>query len=223
MIDESLVRVNIFSSKIKELSVTKRIVLDYPIYVRETVARKLANVAQKLPSHLQLQIDSGFRDTKTEKVLWKVRLNATKRSHPELSTEEVYELTSSLVQNPAVSNSSHSTGGAVDVSLLNAAGDEINLSEPFANYYDEPKLTSSKISKSAQELRFLLNNLMLSEGFAPNDREYWHFSYGSQTWADYYGTNTVYQTIDLGREKYFSLFYRFWLRVYVRLLKLVKK
>jgi len=195
MID-SLVPANKYNKNINTLSVLKRIAIDYPILIRDEVARKLAAVAEKLPGDLKLQVDSGYRAPSVQKILWETRFKQFKKENPTLKDEEVVKITETLVANPNNKKSSHTTGGAVDISLIRE-DKEINLSAPFTKYYEEPQLKSSKITKEAQEMRFLLNKLMTDQGFVANPKEYWHFSYGDKRWADYTKSPQIYFQMEL--------------------------
>lgn len=187
MVDD-LVPVNLYSKDIKQLNILKRVSLEYPLLCRKEVAKKLAEVSKKLPKGLKLQVDSAYRTRKTQEILYKNR------------RKEVHW----LVFNPNSGVPPHCTGGAVDVSLVDEFGKELNLSEPFKKFYDEPKLNSIKITKIARKHRFLLHELMLNVGFAPNEREYWHFSYGDLTWAKHYKKEILYEECSLPNEYYFS-------------------
>ena len=192
MANQTLVRVNKYSDKIKELPITKRISVDYPLLCRDDVVKKLASIANKLPGNLFLQVDSAYRTKATEKFLWNLRKDTLPW----------------LAQNPQNGHSSHNTGGTVDVSLADEMGKEINLSEPFQKYYEEPQLISEKITPRAQELRILLNKVMVEEGFSPNPKEYWHFSSGK-----------IYEEIELPKNQYYPLYLRLFFRVLLRLKK----
>ena len=126
-----------------------------------------------------------------------------------------------LVYNPGKGIPPHSTGGAIDVSLLDKDGKEINLSEPFKKFYAEPQLVSDKISRKAQELRHLLNKAMLNEGFAPNPKEYWHFSYGDEMWANYYSNQVYFREIQVPSSYYFPIPKRIYLKILRRMWKLL--
>lgn len=197
-----LVKVNKYSKKIKLLSVYSRIETNISILVRPMVAKMLANVAEQLPNNLQLQVDGGYRTPNTQRILWN---NRTK----ELGVNKAKD----LVANPGSETSGHLVGGAVDVSLLDLNGKEINLSEPFKKYYDEQKLYSKKITKRAQKLRLILYKAMLSAGFAPHDNEYWHFSYGDKRWADFYNKKVIYKIIKNPNKYYYPLFTRIFIKI----------
>lgn len=205
--NDALANVQKYSPKIKQLPILQRISVDYPILCRDRVAKMLANAAGNLPKGLALQIDSAYRTRHTQQILWKVRK----------------DVLHDLVYNPAQGVPPHCTGGAVDVSLVDDHNEEINLSEPFTKYYEEPQLISSKITPKAQELRLNLNKVMVEAGFAPHPREYWHFSYGDKMWAAYYKQNPIYDEIDLPKEQYYSLYLRTFYKIKRRVFKFINK
>lgn len=210
--NEDLVKINDYSNKIKELPFYKRIETNIPILVREGVALMLSEAAKLLPSSIYLQIDGGYRSSKIQMFLWNNRIK-------ELGKKKTMQ----LVGNPNIGTPGHTTGGAVDVSLLDSSLKEINLSAPFEKYYDEQKLYSDKITKDAQKLRLTLYQAMTSVGFAPHDNEYWHFSYGDIRWAKYYNKKPIYDQIKNPEKYYYPFVVRYWYKIYRRLYKLLNK
>lgn len=212
--NEKLVKLDKLSEKIKELPFYKRIETNMPILVRAKVATMLKNAVLLLPDEISLQIDGGYRSPKVQEILWNNRVK-------ELGLIKA----TSLVSNPYVNKSipGHTTGGAVDISLLDKNMKEINLSAPFTKYYDEQELYSKKITKEAQKLRLLLYKAMLSAGFAPCDNEYWHFSYGDEKWAKYYNKKPIYNQIKNPEKYYYPFILRYYYKVMRRLYKLINK
>ena len=82
----------------------------------------------------------------------------------------------------------HSTGAAVDVTIVDATGAPLNMGAPiddlteraYPNYYAEAALVQDKVFHRHREL---LHRVMRSSGFIRNPIEWWHFSYGDQAWA----------------------------------------
>ena len=82
----------------------------------------------------------------------------------------------------------HSTGAAVDITLADEQGREVDMGSPcdhgappaapdyFATATDEA-------GRQAHANRLLLRKCMLVEGFRQYPTEWWHFSRGDQTWA----------------------------------------
>lgn len=211
---DRLVIANKYSSRIKLLSVVKRIETNIPILVQDKVAKMLARAVDKIPNDFYLQVDGGYRSPKVQEILWNNRVK-------ELGITKANDLVSNPYNNKSIPG--HTTGGAVDVSLLDKNLNEINLSAPFTKYYDEQELYSKKITKEAQQLRLLLYNVMLSVGFAPCDNEYWHFSYGDKKWARYYNKKSIYTQIKNPEKYYYPFFQRYFYKIYRRIYKLLNK
>ena len=107
-------------------------------------------------------------------------------SQPELHDQlaaTVYEFWALPSDNPATPPS-HSTGAAIDLTLQDADGREIDMGCPI----DEttPRAYPDHYAGSAQPFhahRLLLNEVMTAAGFCRHPNEWWHFSLGDQMWA----------------------------------------
>ncbi len=82
----------------------------------------------------------------------------------------------------------HSTGAAIDVTLFDAEGQEINMGSPIDEISDRSLPDYFANSRDALEMGFhcdrdLLNQVMTRSGFQRHPNEWWHFSYGDQLWA----------------------------------------
>ncbi len=82
----------------------------------------------------------------------------------------------------------HSTGAALDVTLVDAAGQTIDMGSPIDemsprsfpdHFQDNPKPQAQQ----AHIHRKLLDQVMSESGFVRHTHEWWHFSYGDQFWA----------------------------------------
>jgi len=86
----------------------------------------------------------------------------------------------------------HSTGGAVDVTFIDAKNNELEMggsideigevSEPDF-YLWASRLDSSSNFNLFHSRRVLLASVMRKAGFVQHPNEWWHFSYGDQLWA----------------------------------------
>jgi zinc D-Ala-D-Ala dipeptidase len=82
----------------------------------------------------------------------------------------------------------HSTGAAIDVTLVDELGNESNMGSPideisprsFPNHFSE---SSDPKEQRYHEHRTILDRAMTSAGFKRHWNEWWHFSYGDQVWA----------------------------------------
>lgn len=157
------------------------------IPVRKTVYRKLINISKKLKQinrKYSLMVVYGYREMKKqEQYFYRILEEEKDRFDNEI---ELYEYIHEKVAVPSVSG--HPTGGAVDIAIYNEETDRIldfgtEILDFSTNkcYYN-----NESISIEALKNRKLLRNLMLEEGFAPYDGEWWHFSFGDKEWAFYY-------------------------------------
>jgi D-alanyl-D-alanine dipeptidase len=82
----------------------------------------------------------------------------------------------------------HSTGAALDVTLEDAAGKEIDMGCPIDEttvraYPDHYAAATDPAGRACHEHRALLHEVMSGAGFARHANEWWHFSRGDQMWA----------------------------------------
>lgn len=157
------------------------------IAVRETVYEKLKRVAYKLKKYnknYKLIVVFGFRDMKLQEKYFNEIYNEVKNNF--INQMEMYEYIHEKIAVPEVAG--HPTGGAIDVAIYNEEKEEIIDFGTNILDWDTTKsyYFSEEITKEAIDNRKLLRKLMLEEGFAPYDGEWWHFSYGDREWAFYY-------------------------------------
>lgn len=82
----------------------------------------------------------------------------------------------------------HCTGAAVDLTLQDASGGEIDMGGQIdetseRSYPDHYANAASPPIRDMHENRVLLNKVMVSAGFCRHGNEWWHFSLGDQMWA----------------------------------------
>lgn len=82
----------------------------------------------------------------------------------------------------------HSTGAAVDLTLEDASGRQIDMGSPIdeaseRSYPDHYANAASPPLRAVHHNRLLLDRVMVSAGFCRHGNEWWHFSRGDQMWA----------------------------------------
>jgi D-alanyl-D-alanine dipeptidase len=159
------------------------------IFVRDKVARKLAKVNKKLAKYgnFRLKVVYGYRHPDIQKKYFEKMRAKLQRLHPSLTDEELDSLTHNFVAVPLVAG--HPTGGAIDVTIVNSKGNEIDMGTQIADFRNPEKIKTFArgLSKEQKKNRRLLHDLLIAEGFAPFYGEWWHFSYGDREWACFYG------------------------------------
>lgn len=92
----------------------------------------------------------------------------------------------------------HTTGCAVDLTIIDARGKELAMGSDFDEFSDK---TSTHYYDNSNEgeiqgNRIMLYDIMTSNGFVNLPSEWWHFSYGDQYWANKTGMSPLYTKIE---------------------------
>jgi len=154
--------------------------------IRTSAALKLIEVQNSLSQGLHLLIIEGHRPLSLQKEYSEAYSEELKKKHSDWTSEEIYQEASKYVAPPEIIPP-HSTGGAVDLTIIAANGQELAMGTRVNASPEESKnacFTEAKnISKQAQRNRKILVDTMLKNGFINYPTEWWHWSYGDRYWA----------------------------------------
>ena len=131
-------------------------------WVRKRVAVMLDNAQRSLPPHFELKVVSGFRDSDVQRVLQMKFPDSRK----------------------VAADSGHTTGGAVDITLL-YCGKEVDCGSYYLEFTAKTPTWSKELSYCQKRNRFILYNAMIQAGFVNYPLEWWHFCYGDKMYAAY--------------------------------------
>jgi D-alanyl-D-alanine dipeptidase len=81
----------------------------------------------------------------------------------------------SYVADPA-KGSIHNRGGAVDITLVDSNGKELNMGTPFDFFGIEASHNYQNLSQEIKDNRELLKRTMMEKGFNIIDSEWWHYN-----------------------------------------------
>ncbi|MFQ3173159.1 MAG: D-alanyl-D-alanine dipeptidase [Flavobacteriales bacterium] len=86
-----------------------------------------------------------------------------------------------IVSNPIyvgdpAKGSIHNRGGAVDITLVDAAGNELDMGTPFDHFGIEASHNYANFSGAVKENRKLLKAVMTASNFNSFDSEWWHYN-----------------------------------------------
>lgn len=128
-------------------------------YLRKSTAEALvkANEAFKLLGY-RIKLFDCYRPLSVQKKMWKI-LPGTH-----------------YVANPA-KGSKHNRGAAVDLTLVDAQGKELNMGTPFDFFGKEAHHTYTQHSKEVLENRKLLKETLDKFNFKSIYSEWWHYEY----------------------------------------------
>lgn len=172
-----------------------------PFFVRQGVLERLAQAQAMLQQQQptwqiqifdayrpvavqQFMVDYTFHEIATAQGLAVETMTETQRQQV---FEQVYEFWAAPNLDPACPPP-HSTGAAVDVTLVDGNGVAIAMGSPidepsprsYPNYFANSPLP---FEQAYHHHRQLLRMVMCEAGFCQHPNEWWHFSYGDQMWA----------------------------------------
>ncbi|MBP0033790.1 MAG: D-alanyl-D-alanine dipeptidase [Roseofilum sp. Belize BBD 4] len=172
-----------------------------PYWLRKTVSDRLLIAQKQLQTHhpgWKIEIFDAYRPIAVQEFMVEysfIQLAKNQGFNPETLTpeqrqillEEVYQFWAAPSLDPATPPP-HSTGAAVDVTLVDQTGIELNMGSPideisarsFPDCYVQGKTPDEH---SYHKHRQLLNRIMEFAGFKRHPREWWHFSHGDQLWV----------------------------------------
>jgi D-alanyl-D-alanine dipeptidase len=153
--------------------------------VRQGLAVRLLDAQSRLPAGIQLLVVEGYRDLAAQRAIFDEYETELRRAHPDWSGAHVLTETSKFVA--PVGIAPHSTGGALDLTLCDPAGSELDMGTPLDA---TPEATSdacftaaTHISAQARGNRQLLATVLAGVGLVNYPTEWWHWSYGDRYWA----------------------------------------
>lgn len=153
--------------------------------VRRGVAIRLTAAQEVLPGGLGLRVMEGYR-TQADQEAIIARYSAEVCSlRPGVSPDDLERLVSRFVSPVAVAP--HVAGAAVDLTLVDADGQELDLGSAIDATPEQSAgacyFASTDISKYARSHRRLLRYVLTRSGFVNYPTEWWHWSYGDRYWA----------------------------------------
>lgn len=152
-------------------------------YVRRTVAEMCEQASRLLPPGYHLGLVEGWRPIERQQRIYDFMWNCAKVAFP---TRDHAALRRTVCRWVAPTDQKappgHCTGAAVDVWLVDDAGEFIDVSSPY-DRWEAASTFALGLSEAAQRNRMLLVEAMLAVGFSNCRDEWWHYSYGDAGWA----------------------------------------
>ncbi|MDO4880002.1 MAG: D-alanyl-D-alanine dipeptidase [Capnocytophaga sp.] len=138
----------------------KQAVYDCPAcYLRESTAKALLQANEEFKKYgYRIKIFDCYRPLSVQKKMW----NILPGTH--------------YVANPA-KGSKHNRGAAIDLTLIDAQGNELDMGTPFDFFGEKAHHTYEKLPQKVLENRKLLKNIMDKYGFRSIYSEWWHYEY----------------------------------------------
>lgn len=127
--------------------------------LRESTALKLANANRELMEMgYRIKVWDAYRPVYAQRILWEVVPD------------------SRYVANPDKGGSKHNRGTAVDVTLVDLEGNEVEMPSGFDDFTGKGSRSNKDISETAKKNVDLLTEVMVRNGFTTISTEWWHFN-----------------------------------------------
>lgn len=159
---------------------------DDSMKIRKDIAEKLLATQENFDGAYQFKIWDGYRPRSVQDAIYNDYWKKIESEHPDWNDEQLnHEVEKFVTRATSLERiPPHATGGAIDLTLVDHEGNELNMGtefdhfgpESFPDYYDDK-------DKTIAANRALLRTALLDAGFTPDSDEWWHFDYGNQSWA----------------------------------------
>ncbi len=172
-------------------------------YVRKELLNKLIVAKSLLPSGIKFRILDAWRPMALQLELYNLY---SKAIIDRFNLENVTEEMQNKIINKYVSYPSydvllppvHTTGGAVDLTLIDDVGNELDMGTGFDSFSNMSKTDYYEVSAEKLEIRNnrrILYNAMIGAGFTNLPSEWWHYDFGDRFWAYYNRTPALYEGV----------------------------
>lgn len=176
--------------------------------MRKGVYERLIQAQALLPKGLKLCVYEGYRTLALQQHLFETHQAKIATLHPEWPDDQIFEETTKLVspvrnKDGSPNISTHSTGAAVDVYVIDEAGSPVPMGIEVKDWMTDTDgslslTSSSQISEEAKAYRKIMSKALNAAGFVNYPTEYWHWSYGDRYWAYHKGApHAIYGSVDL--------------------------
>ena len=184
---EQLVNLSEYDFVLEPMYFNKGLSNDSKMFLRKSVADKLLQTQEKLGEY-KFKIWYGFRSRSVQKTIYDKFWKELSEAHPDWDEEKLKIEVGTFASVPNNSNRvpPHATGAAVDLTLIDQEGKELDMGTAFD--YFGPEASSLYFEKNykneiVRNNRKILREAMLSAGFSGDKDEWWHFDYKNQKWA----------------------------------------
>jgi D-alanyl-D-alanine dipeptidase len=153
--------------------------------VRSGVAARLEAARDLLPRGIGLRVVEGHRSVADQLAIIARYSAEVCAARPGVSPGDLHELVSRFVA--PVEVAPRVAGAAVDLTLVDALGEELDLGTPINATPEQSEgacwFAADGIGADARAHRRLLAAVLSPLGFVNYPTEWWHWSYGDRYWA----------------------------------------
>jgi D-alanyl-D-alanine dipeptidase len=157
------------------------------IFLRQGAAEKLIQAAAFLPQGFKFIAFDGYRPLEVQQELFSQFSEKLRAENPDRSEEEILHMTETYVSMPSIDPikpSPHITGGAIDLSIVDSEGIEVDMGTPFDSFDMSSRTDFFKTTNPTYHRnRSILYEAMVRVGFTNYPEEWWHYDFGNQFWG----------------------------------------
>lgn len=171
-------------------------------FVRQDVYEMLILAAGYLPKDYRFCIWDAWRPfslqkelytTYSDKIIKQFSLESASQEEKEAMIRKFVSDPIPEIENPPV----HTTGGAIDLTIIDAYGKPLNMGCEF-DAFTEKTYTVYFENTNEEEVKInrrLLYSAMTKAGFTNLPSEWWHYDYGDKFWAYYKNKPVIYKGV----------------------------
>lgn len=156
-------------------------------YIREGVLNRLNSALKHLPTGYGFKIFDAWRPVEVQQFLFDEQVNKLIKEEFE-DIDRTKEIAKRYVSFPIKNPKKafvHSTGGAVDLTIIDKNKQELNMGTDFDDF---SVLAAADAFEKSENIEVRNNRRMLfyaltSVGFTNYPSEWWHYDYGDSFWA----------------------------------------
>ena len=127
-------------------------------YLRYKAVKQLVEANKAfIKDGYRIKIFDCYRPLDIQKKMWKIVPNADYVADPKRG-------------------SVHNRGGAIDITLIDATGKELDMGTPFDFFGVEASHKFQELPEEVKENRAYLKEIMIQNGFKPLESEWWHYN-----------------------------------------------
>ena len=157
---------------------TNQVIYTHPeCYIHQDLVEPLKKVIANLAKqNLRLKFYDCYRPVAAQLKLW------------DIVPDDRY------VANPYTTGSNHNRGIALDITLVDAQGQELAMPTPYDTFSEVAHTSYMDLPEPILANRTLFHNIMQAEGFKPHAFEWWHFDLGDP--KDYPLIDTTFDKLE---------------------------
>lgn len=158
--------------------------------IRAYIYELLKAAKTHLPQGMTFVVYEAYRPMQEQIRLWDGVVAQKQKEYPnkDPNSEEFIALCNIFAANPYRQGSGHQSGAAIDVSLIDANGKELDMGGEVRGFSDTAEFDCPQISKEAKHNRQILKTALEKVGLINYPSEWWHYSFGDRLWAKLTGS-----------------------------------